>query len=354
MTGHIFRYALFAGLALGLAAAADRQEVATYVNGNILGLEPNTTVTLTYSGAKSVLVQARDVVFSVPYTALNHAELKPVSQDPSQSALFGTFALEKKPAKVSDRQLLVMDFDNEASTGKVMVLEMEKPAAQALYAALQDAPNAPSADSEIAALVRNSANVSFESLVLPGFRIRTPEGNTQIVQPENPAPIPAAAPEADSVPVVPGTLEDLAVLDLPVLALDILPPAEILAPPYYPVLAYNPPDTPTQTGEVTKRGRSLNPLKFATRATKLVPKTKKEPVAAQPPAERHDTFDQELPKRAMLEQQAKPDNKSKPDRQADNATQETDNTAVAKKNTDEDWWGDRYWKTTRNAGKWNR
>lgn len=121
--------------ACGAVFAASRAETATYVDGNLTGVSPNTGGTLTFSDDDAMYLRTGLETIAVPYAEINNAELGAVKENSHDVPFFKVWA-HKKSAK-TETQYLIVNFKNEAGEEKNMTLELAKSAAAGVLADLQ-------------------------------------------------------------------------------------------------------------------------------------------------------------------------------------------------------------------------
>src|SRR5580658_2109370 len=97
-------------LALGLLAAAafgaTRWEAATYVDGNVKDLSPNTGGTLQFPDDKTMSFNAGGKSIPVPYATIDKAELGPTKTHSHNVPLYKIWALPKRFTEKTQTQYL--------------------------------------------------------------------------------------------------------------------------------------------------------------------------------------------------------------------------------------------------------
>jgi hypothetical protein len=123
-------------LAAAAAFGAPQAETTTYVDGNLIGVSPNSGATLTYSGEKQMTLRTGLTNIDVPYENISHAELGAVKETSHGHKLFGR-------RTTTQTQLLIVNFKNGEGEDKTMTLELAQPAAASVFSSIQSHQAAP-------------------------------------------------------------------------------------------------------------------------------------------------------------------------------------------------------------------
>ncbi|HLH40969.1 MAG TPA: hypothetical protein VKX39_17600 [Bryobacteraceae bacterium] len=116
---------LFLALA-GAALASTPAQTATYIDGNVTGISPNTGGTLSFDDGKAMMLRTGLTSVAVPYDAVSHAELGAVKEDAHGKPFYKFWSRKHK----IETQLLIVNFKDEQGADRTMTLELEQPAAQ--------------------------------------------------------------------------------------------------------------------------------------------------------------------------------------------------------------------------------
>ena len=133
------RFTLLAVLASGAAFAASQPEAATYIDGNLTGVSPNTGGTLVFSDEKAMLFRTGLSNVPVPYDGISKVELGAVKETSHDVPLYKFWALHKRfnGGNKTETQLLIVSFKNEDGEDKSMTLELAQPAVDGVLATLE-------------------------------------------------------------------------------------------------------------------------------------------------------------------------------------------------------------------------
>jgi hypothetical protein len=118
------------------AFAAERAETTTYVDGNLNGVSPNTGGTLLFSDEKVMYFRTGLSTVTVPYTSISHSELGATKETSHDVPLYKIWALHQRLSK-TQKQLLIVNFKNDAGEEKVMTLELAKASAPGVLSYIQ-------------------------------------------------------------------------------------------------------------------------------------------------------------------------------------------------------------------------
>jgi len=130
-------------LILALAASgalfgASRLETATYVDGNVAGIAPNTGGTLAFDDDKAMYLRTggnNDVV--VPYAGISRAELGAVKEISHDVPFYKKVWVFHHRSDRTETQYLVVEFKTEQGDDRTMTLELAKSAAAGVLADLE-------------------------------------------------------------------------------------------------------------------------------------------------------------------------------------------------------------------------
>ena len=123
-------------LAGGLLLAAGSQEV-TYIDGNIADFTPNTAATLDVNRSQAMELRTPLHSVQVPYANISEARLGDVKSHASQpEAAYKFWALPKRLMKTENQQIVVA-FTNASGQDQKITLELSKPAASSVLAAIE-------------------------------------------------------------------------------------------------------------------------------------------------------------------------------------------------------------------------
>jgi hypothetical protein len=149
----------------GAAFAASRAESTTYVDGNLIGISPNTGGTLTLSDDKALSFRTGLGDVDIPYASINKAALGATKVHSENAPLYKVWSLHKRfvgKNKV-ESQLLTIDFKNEKGEDRTMTLELGPSAASTALATIESHGGktvAPEAKTEVAAAPAKTAPAS--------------------------------------------------------------------------------------------------------------------------------------------------------------------------------------------------
>jgi len=110
------------------APAATPSQTTTYVDGNLMGVAPNTGGTLVFSDEKIMTLRTGLTSVSIPYASISKAELsvtKSHGHDAPKIEIWKHIGSGKK----TETQYLVVNFKNETGQDKTMTLELAHAAA---------------------------------------------------------------------------------------------------------------------------------------------------------------------------------------------------------------------------------
>jgi hypothetical protein len=125
------RLTLIALLASAAMFAASRSETATYVDGNVPSVAPNTGGTLVLDDKDNMYFRTGLVNVPVAYSGISHAELGAVREISHSVPVYKVWALHKRfsGANKTQTQLLIVNFKSEDGEDRSMTLEMAESAA---------------------------------------------------------------------------------------------------------------------------------------------------------------------------------------------------------------------------------
>lgn len=123
-------------LTCGVAFAAPRPETTTYVDGNVSSLKPNTGGTLVFTDDQTMTFRNGLTNVAVPYSDILHAQLSAPQTHSEDAPLYKVWELPKRLHK-TEAQLLTVEFKNGSGESRTMTLELARPAASEVMAAIQ-------------------------------------------------------------------------------------------------------------------------------------------------------------------------------------------------------------------------
>jgi hypothetical protein len=131
-------------LACGLAFAG-RAENAVYAGGNLDGIAPQANVVVDLSGDKAMKLRSRGTDFSVPYAGVTKTDVSvpnASATDPSATSQAATNQAATKGKSSSSKsskltQLLTVEYTNAQGEAKTISLQLTKPAASNVMAAVR-------------------------------------------------------------------------------------------------------------------------------------------------------------------------------------------------------------------------
>jgi len=134
------RLTLLAILATAAAFAASNSETATYVDGNVAGVSPNTGGTLTFSDEKAMIFRTGLSNVPVPYSGISNVELGAVKETSHDVPFYKVWQLHKRfsGGNKTETQLLIVSFKNEDGEDKSMTLELAQPAVTGVLATIEE------------------------------------------------------------------------------------------------------------------------------------------------------------------------------------------------------------------------
>jgi hypothetical protein len=121
-------------LACATAFAASRAETATYVDGNLTGVSPNTGGTLLFSDDKTLVFRTGLTTVTTPYTAITRSELGATRETSHGGPAYKVWARKKK----TETQFLTVEFKNDEGEAKTMTLELAQATAPSVLASIQE------------------------------------------------------------------------------------------------------------------------------------------------------------------------------------------------------------------------
>lgn len=127
---------LFAlGLLAGAAAfGADRWEAATYVEGSVKDLSPNTGGTLQFSDDKTMYFNTGVKAIPIPYASVDKVELGPTKTHTHQVPFYKVWAFNQRRTQT---QYLSLRFKNTEGEQSNMTLELPESTAPAVLNTIQ-------------------------------------------------------------------------------------------------------------------------------------------------------------------------------------------------------------------------
>ena len=125
-------------LACGASFGASRLEMATYVEGNLTGLTPQTEGTLVLADDKAMSLKTEQHAIPVVYSTITKAELGATKVHTQQVPLYKVWSLHKRFIGKTRTQYLTVDFKNEDGEDQTMTLELAQTAASDVLSAIQD------------------------------------------------------------------------------------------------------------------------------------------------------------------------------------------------------------------------
>lgn len=157
--------AIFAFALAPATLAADGAETATYVDGNVTGISPNTGGTLVFSDDKTMHFRTGLADIPVDYASITHVELGATQETSHDVPLYKVWALHKRFASRTQTQLLILNFKNEAGDDKSMTFEVAKSVAPGVLSSLEarSGKTAEIASTEPAKHVKSARKSSKES-----------------------------------------------------------------------------------------------------------------------------------------------------------------------------------------------
>jgi hypothetical protein len=126
-------------LACATAFAASRAETATYVDGNLTGVSPNTGGTLLFSDDKTLVFRTGLTTVTTPYTAITRSELGATRETSHGGPAYKVWARKKK----TETQFLTVEFKNDEGEARTMTLELAQATAPSVLAAIQEHTSKP-------------------------------------------------------------------------------------------------------------------------------------------------------------------------------------------------------------------
>jgi hypothetical protein len=130
------RFAALGVFACGIVWGAPRPETSTYVDGTVSTLKPNTGGTLVFSDERSIVFRTGLAEVAVPYSGIRRAELGATQVHAHDAPAYKVWTLPQRMHK-TETQLLTLEFVGADSQGNTMTLELAKPAASNVLAAIK-------------------------------------------------------------------------------------------------------------------------------------------------------------------------------------------------------------------------
>jgi hypothetical protein len=117
-------------LACAAAFGATRPETATYVDGNIASVSPNSGGTLTFSEDSAINFKTGSETVSIPYAGISKTEVGATKVHSHSVPMYKVWSLQKRFSENTRTQLLTLGFKNADGEDKTMTLELAQPAAK--------------------------------------------------------------------------------------------------------------------------------------------------------------------------------------------------------------------------------
>jgi hypothetical protein len=116
-------------IAAGLAmAGSPKQELVTYVDGNVTGVAPNTGGSLVFANDSGMELRTGLATSAIPYAKISKAQLGRIREQASTEPLYKVWTLHKKIMK-PQLQKLALEYKNVDGEDKSMTIELERGAA---------------------------------------------------------------------------------------------------------------------------------------------------------------------------------------------------------------------------------
>lgn len=125
-------------LAGATAWAGAAPETATYVDGNLTGVAPNTGGTLSFDDDHAMTLHTGLTSIAIPYSAISHAELGAVKETTHNAPFYKVWELPKRLSAKPQTQLLIVSFKNDDGEQKNVTLELAKDSAQSTLSKIQN------------------------------------------------------------------------------------------------------------------------------------------------------------------------------------------------------------------------
>jgi hypothetical protein len=124
-------------LACSAAFGATRPETATYVDGNIASVSPNSGGTLDFSDESAINFKTSSETVAVPYAGISKTELGVTKVHSHSVPMYKVWSLQKRFSENTRTQLLTLGFKNADGEDKTMTLELAQPAAKNVLATIR-------------------------------------------------------------------------------------------------------------------------------------------------------------------------------------------------------------------------
>lgn len=134
------RFISFLALAVaacGASVGTVHPETATYIEGNLTGVTPNTAGTLMFSDGTAMYLRTDSETIPVPYASISNAKLSAPKTHSHETALQKASSLSKRLAGKTATKYLTVDFKNTGGEDQTMTLELAQPSASHALAAIQ-------------------------------------------------------------------------------------------------------------------------------------------------------------------------------------------------------------------------
>ena len=105
------RIGLYLILASAAFAGGPKQELVTYVEGNLTAVAPNTGGSLVFANDSGMELRTGLAAIAVPYANISKAQLGKIREQPDNSPLYKVWTLHKRIVKPQS-QKLTLDFKN--------------------------------------------------------------------------------------------------------------------------------------------------------------------------------------------------------------------------------------------------
>lgn len=123
-------------LTCAVALRGSSPEKATYVDGNLTGVSPNSSGTLLFPDDRAMVFEAGGDSIQVPYATISKADLGAMRVHSPQVPVYKVWALSKRITGRTRTQLLTVVFKGEEGEDVSMTLELARAAAPDVLATI--------------------------------------------------------------------------------------------------------------------------------------------------------------------------------------------------------------------------
>jgi hypothetical protein len=134
------RFISFLALAVavrGASVGTVHPETATYIEGNLTGVAPNTAGTIMFSDGTAMYLRTDSETIPVPYASISKAKLSAPKTNSHETPLHKVSSLSKRLTGKTATKYLTVDFKNTGGEDQTMTLELAQASASHALEAIQ-------------------------------------------------------------------------------------------------------------------------------------------------------------------------------------------------------------------------